>query len=1684
MLNTYNFLRCARLALLSIPLLGSLAIGQITNNNDDTSTPIPGAGHDYLHLLSETVNPANGSVSIRINVPTPKGRGLSLPFSFAYDSNGVNHLVGTALGNGNWASDFSPLSSGGWTYGVPLLTWNSSPYSAYSTTTGTITCDYATGYMFQDPGGGRHELGITTMAYNYGYPCQTTVNSGGDDYYRATVTSNSILVADADGTVYNFPLPMFIAPPSYPPWTFVEPPASITDRNNNTITTSSSLNALPPGGGPFTFTEAASGRNLISSSGFGVTGNTVSVPGYGNSPLTYTLTWASVGAGFTVSGQQELNDPNESDPSNPSYCTGFGSASNYYPVVTAITLPNGQQYQFQYDTTDGVSTTTYGLVSKIIYPTGGYVSYVWGENKLSNFILGSDSNGNPNTCSYIYGVPAVTDRYVSYDGQTVALHQQFSYSTTWNNTAETYQGQTYNTTNLWNTKTSKLISNDRLGNTATETDYTYSPVWNAFQPVAPGQSSGTLSQVPVESTTTVLNAVGGTPLRTVNKTWWDQFEMQAEQVVDNGTVTSDQYFVYGMGAEVTDKYECGAGQACYCPSGQNCSNALLNSPPPAFTRLTQTAYHNFGSTSNYPYGPSIFDRPDSVTVTGVISPGNTGTATQTTYTYDGNGNATSKTEKCLYNCTADIVTGYQYNSDGQLNSMTDPRQNTTTYGYSCSDTYLSQINYPTTSSNGQTHHVSFQYDCPSGLLTQSTDQNGQHTLYNYNDALNRLTQATYPDGGQTTNIYTDYTGGTPAVSSIETDKLIDSSHVFKSYQFFDGLGLVTQTQTADQQGQGNICVDTTYDGFERVLTVSNPHYNCSTASNLLTTYAYDPVGRTTSVLYPDQTSGNTSYNGLSSTVSDAAGKTRTLVNDELGHLTSVTEDPNRLGYVTDYPYYSALDDLLTVSQSGQTRSFTYDSFSRLVTAANPENGTITYAYDGNGNMISKADARGTTCYGHLNGSVCDGEGYDELNRVLYKTYSDTSTVRACYAYDNIGWTGWNDMTSTGNAVGHLTASWSVQHGGTVVAANESYQFDPMGRVQEQRQCTPATCGLTNGLTNYPLSAGYNLMGNEINLWDSSVVRYTQYDSTDRLLNFTASFNVSPPALTATGPGNQILLTSPVYGPLGLTQASLGNGLTETRAYNNRTWLGYLTVQNGSNPIYSLNGNCTLNGNPALCYAGNGNVLSANDSENGNWSYSLYDGVNRLNTATNSTTGQTFSYNFDAWGNMTCSYSQGPGTCLALTYDTVNMTNRILDGIHQYDNNVPGGPGNMTADGTHGYVYDLENRIACVGVDINGNCTTNSTYYFYDPQGQRVGKQQYDTLEDYVYEPQGNIISVHNGSANLLRSELYSPDGRHVATWTPNPNGQYWDPYPPGLFWNHADWLGTERVRTDINGNLAETCTDTPYGMNLNCVDITVPADTGPMHFTGKQRDAETGLDYFGARYNASNLGRFMTPDEVLADQHPSSPQSWNLYSYTRNNPLRFVDDDGQKVIEAALKYASYDVHGATAAEARANALAVSGFRSSEGEPMMGGTSGPMTLTNMQFQWAAPQGYEGISVTERETLTSADVDLKQTIKLPSWAEESQASTEDQTAWDNAMTTLKNHELEHATINREQAHKLDASLPGTSGSGIAPTSVEAVKKANAQLTQKIRQKVKTNAAETATRQQQLDQSTDHGRKKPDQ
>ena len=75
------------------------------------------------------------------------------------------------------------------------------------------------------------------------------------------------------------------------------------------------------------------------------------------------------------------------------------------------------------------------------------------------------------------------------------------------------------------------------------------------------------------------------------------------------------------------------------------------------------------------------------------------------------------------------------------------------------------------------------------------------------------------------------------------------------------------------------------------------------------------------------------------------------------------------------------------------------------------------------------------------------------------------------------------------------------------------------------------------------------------------------------------------------------------------------------------------------------------------------------------------------------------------------------------------------------------------------------------------------------------------------------------------------------------------------------------------------------------------ASGNPYKFTGKERDAESGLDNFGKRYNSSSMGRFMTPDPIgIMTQKFVDPQQWNMYAYVRNSPLRSVDPTGMCAI--------------------------------------------------------------------------------------------------------------------------------------------------------------------------------------------
>jgi RHS repeat-associated protein len=120
-------------------------------------------------------------------------------------------------------------------------------------------------------------------------------------------------------------------------------------------------------------------------------------------------------------------------------------------------------------------------------------------------------------------------------------------------------------------------------------------------------------------------------------------------------------------------------------------------------------------------------------------------------------------------------------------------------------------------------------------------------------------------------------------------------------------------------------------------------------------------------------------------------------------------------------------------------------------------------------------------------------------------------------------------------------------------------------------------------------------------------------------------------------------------------------------------------------------------------------------------------------------------------------------------------------------------------------------------------------------------------------------------------------------------------------WLVPDHLGTPRMLVDQTGNLANLKRHDylPFGEDLfapsggrSATQGYVAGDGVRQQFTSKERDVETGLDYFVARHYASSQGRFTGVDPLLGSGRPGVPQSWNRYSYCINNPLLFVDPDG------------------------------------------------------------------------------------------------------------------------------------------------------------------------------------------------
>jgi RHS repeat-associated protein len=731
--------------------------------------------------------------------------------------------------------------------------------------------------------------------------------------------------------------------------------------------------------------------------------------------------------------------------------------------------------------------------------------------------------------------------------------------------------------------------------------------------------------------------------------------------------------------------------------------------------------------------------------------------------------------------------------------------------------------------------------------------------------------------------------------------------------FYDGLGRtwrVARRVGADTWS----ATDTAYDSMGHVGWVSNPYltgdlFGRLNPSGVWTATEYDGLGRVTAVATPDGARVTTVIRDGAATVTDQAGRQRKLTYDVLGRLVQVVEDPGGLGYVTGYQY-DALGNLRQVTQGDQQRFFLYDGLSRLIRVRDveqEENPGLAlsdpftpnsrwsrgYEYDATGNLLKKVDPRG----------IETNYQYDALNRVTSVSYSDGSTHTVSQSYDG---------AVNGKGRPWVAMTFDPKNRGMMAAKATIDSYDAMGRVLSQSQVFSS--GRTR-MAGYRVQQKYNLAGQvEEKVYPSGRKVRFSYDQGGNLTGVAGSL----------GDGQSRVYADEMrYNAAGQKiRERLGTQipLYHNRHYNNRHQPYDVRLGTEAGDEWSWNRGALrtfYDGNYANGDGGfvnNGSVYRMDHLvplEEGaqNWAMSTawygYDPLNRVlgiwETKTSSADPSAYPlmfaqlYKYDRYGNRTLDGEKtSQDTPINRTVFTVNeRTNRFAE--LEYDK-----AGNVTRDGITGMgqrVYDAGNRI------VAAEGTGGWSYYGYDGLGRRVSRTENGQTWWYVHGIGGELLAEYKAGTDPAAPEKENGhQGRELVVVAGK----------EGVRWLVKDHLGTPRMVVDQTGSLTGVSRHDylPFGEEIGAgVGIREAAagygsDGVRQKFTGKERDAETHLDWFGpGRYYGSLQGRFVSPDPLnipaLMRVDPkrftaviADPANWNGYAYAHNNPLSKLDPDG------------------------------------------------------------------------------------------------------------------------------------------------------------------------------------------------
>ena len=1428
-----------------VSLVSFLVVSSPAQTNplvNEGSGPIVGAGHNYIYGVSETVIPSNGSISLKINLPTPKGRGIQFPFALTYNSGAAHRFVSPTPGGGGiddatvgtFYTDRAHQGVG-WSDTLPYATaaaFSMQLRAGTSPVDGNggsqnYRCGVISSYNFFDMQGSSHPLGLAALSKaqpgdtgtafdpnnlcnsavlhsgSYGFQSSAT---GGDDEVTSLAEADcngyptenfdcdlgpSFTVKDLDGTTYMFPAGQVIMNDLSGHYTFNNflYPSSIKDRNGNSIQLSAQ--GVRTGSYGLPVIDAV-GRQAVSvtNSGAPISGG---YPNYGvdynstspntKQPLTYTVGGLNYTVAFTTVSASYSSDSKQIVTPGYGCSANFSVAMSGTPVVQSITAPNGTSYQFEYD-------STYGLISEIDYPSGGWVRYQW---KLSDSLSeaatfsGTTQGGNPpsaGVCTFEYRTPVVSQRTVGYSAGGKAVQtQNYSYNTTWNSVGQ------------WLTKTTTVVTTDNVTGQQSKTIYSYGSIAQPIQVNEPGSGS----QLPVE--TQVQSYDLGTDhtntlVETVTKTWADQYEMTSKTTQVAGAPAATEVYCYeGNSTLLQEKDEYGFGiagptlttmapaspfvavyPACGSPTptrkttydyfvtsspcqvivSDNQGNRVSETDAfldGATVPCATTGYHGGTSTQavtgliagthdEVNYGPSVPAQRGNPTK--IIRWSNTGTSVTTTAAFDETGQIVSSTDGC---------------GNTPCSDMSVQGGHTTTYSYAdnfsgtgapgATNAYVTSITRP--SPNGVPLTAKYSYRYADGQVASATDANNQTTYYTYADSLNRLTSVQEPlNNGQapiTTYAYNDSLS-----PNITTTEPPNSSGATKTtVAVMDGMGHVVQTQlTSDPSGTD--FVDTVYNGMGQIYSTSNPYRSSPSNTDGKTSFTYDVLGRKLTQTDSDGSAASWCYNGLSGTAACAPNASSATAvswvdaldesqhhsqhaNDAFGRLVAVMEPAPLTGTLaleTDYTY-TALNDLLAVTQKGgpgetaRSRGFIYDSLSRLQTSSNPETGSISYIYDANGNLSSKTSPAPNSPPKAMQ-TVTTSYGYDAINRLTSKTY-DASAVGARTPSSCFAYDG------AANGAGRLLFEWTqigpcAVSTASLTGSSTLTQRTITGYDAMGRVVGEQQCA--GGICSpTALSYAYDLAGHQISSMDAAGATFgSGYDGAGRLTSYTRNQDTWDAPLSLFGNAS--------YSPAGLSSATLGNGLLESYGYTNRMQLAAYAVAPSMQSLPSYGYSITNPNTGGSGYAPNGTLQFATDLVNGSWTYG-YDGMNRLTSAVSAQA--ALSWTYDSFGNL-WSQSAAPGTMGG---------NASVHSISQTFNNSSNQPDGSSFDAA-GNQLSSSNQVLGLGTvnlwDAESRLVSpdnGATVYSYNAEGQRVARLTAAKTTVYIYDVAGRAINELSGT---------------------------------------------------------------------------------------------------------------------------------------------------------------------------------------------------------------------------------------------------------------------------------------------------------------------------------------------------